>query len=274
MSTKSRAKKNDKAHASHLASKKKIKKVVVAKKKQAIVAVKKKATAVKKKAEGITHKVVRGVQSTVKGVKNRVKDVKKTVKKAVSDTQKNLKKKISKIDKSSTKKIATGAIIGCAVGCIAANMLASKNSKGLADTAKEYTDNFKTMLADMGSNVSDTVQDKVDYVNDKAHDVINSVRKEIGEFPNLENKDFKKGLIVGAAMGGLLGSGSTMMHNWHANQKDSNTDWKAIVKNVLHLLDVGNHPDESQHIEVASNKTNDVLDFATAGIQLWKKMKK
>lgn len=207
-----------------------------------------------------------------KSVKSVVKKAKTTVKKAKTGIKKSLhpKKKGSTKDMSKTKKIVTGAIVGGAVGCIAATMLRSKN-KGLVDTCKEYTDKFNGLLQDMKDNVSD----KKEYVTDKAHDIIDSVKDEIGDFPSLDNSDFTKGLIVGSAVGSLLGSGSTMLYKHFS--KDTPIDWKEMAQQVLKLLDVNTHTAE-KFLEKAEKKatkvSNDVLDFAEAGIQLWKKIKK
>lgn len=259
------------AEAIQLPSKKKIKSKVKAVTNAHTASVKRPAKALIKGAESITDRALDGAKNAVKNV---------------TEYAKNSKEWIMD-DKSGNKKLVAGAIIGGAVGCIAATMIASRNSKGIAETCKEYSDKFKNMIEDMGSTVSEAVHDKAECVTDKAHDVIESVKSEIGEFPGLDNADFKKGLIVGAAIGGLLGSGSTMLYNKltggeHAKALQSPTDWKAMASKALQLLDVNHHVEDAVHkaedtvhkAEAAvSTKASDILDFAAAGIQLWKNMK-
>ena len=163
------------------------------------------------------------------------------------------------------KDVMIGAAIGGAVGCVAAYMLSSKNVRGLAGTCGEYGDKVKSILNEFSSSVSDSISEKSSYVADKAQDIIESVKDEIGEFPDLSNEDFRKGLIVGGVLGGLLGSGTTMLCSNGSCAEPSN--WKAMAKKVLSAI-------ETNGQSFKQKSTTDIFDLAVAGMQLWKKLQK
>ncbi len=165
------------------------------------------------------------------------------------------------------KKIAIGAAIGGAVGCIAVALLSSKNANSVKAKCGGYGDKLKSFVNEVSSNISENINETTGSMTDKAYDLIESVKKEIGEFPDFDNKDFIKGLIVGGVLGGLLGSGTTLLCNGNVP-----SNWKAMAKNVLQLLETTglSKQQAAGHCKITDN----ILDFTAAGIQLWKKIKK
>lgn len=168
------------------------------------------------------------------------------------------------------KRIVLGAVIGGALGGIAVTLLASNNNgKGLRGTCEEYGDKIKNIISEMSNNIAGNINEKTAFMSDKTKEIIESIKDEIGEFPDLENKDFKKGLIVGGILGGLLGSGTTWVCKGNNEERNSQAyGWQKMAKNVLEILDTKS---QSKHEAPHQSKTvHDVFDFAVAGLQLWK----
>ncbi|MCE5293679.1 MAG: hypothetical protein LLF94_03570 [Chlamydiales bacterium] len=169
-----------------------------------------------------------------------------------------------------TKKIVTGVIITGAVGCITAALIAaSRKPKGFKEKCEDYTEKCKSLISDMSEQVQDKASGAVDYVKDE-----------------FEDTSVQKGLIVGAALGGLLASGAALLYNWHSN-KDQSFDWKKLAANVIHSIQdktenvkegIGHVTEQvAEHAEHArdevKNKTGEFIDLAQAGLNFIKTFK-
>lgn len=172
------------------------------------------------------------------------------------------------------KKVVFGAVLGGAVGGIAVSVLSLNNGNSLKGTCEKYSDKIRMLVQEIKENITDNINEKTGFVTDKTKEIIESIKDEIEEFPGLDNKDFKKGLLIGGILGGLLGSGTTLLCKATCEEKkcDQSSGWKQIAKEVLGVLDTKG---QSRVEQPRQSKTmHDVFDFAMAGIQLWKNVNK
>jgi gas vesicle protein len=168
--------------------------------------------------------------------------------------------------------VVLGALIGGVLGGIAASMLSSKHEGSLKENCQDYCQEYSEKIKSFMQEVGDSINDKTSCMTEKAKDVYESVSDKIGQFPSLDNKDFKAGLIVGSVVGGVLGVGAVSMFQGinTSNKCSQSTNWQKIGKE---LLDACGNTKQAE-AGCKSKTMHDVLDFAVAGMQLWHSMKK
>ena len=187
--------------------------------------------------------------------------------------------------KGKGKGMLCGLVVGgLAVGaCVA--LFTSKAGKKLrgdiAENCEDFGEKIEDFFGSLKENVKNDFHDRVDNLSEKTKDAMQYVRDGIGSAASLENKDFKNGLFVGGVLGVLLTIGGTMMYkasfedseqmNMFNNFGQHACKWKKIIKDVLENSD---EPTRSARDESkCGHHINDVLDFATLGVRLWKNMK-
>jgi len=156
------------------------------------------------------------------------------------------------------RKMVIGSVIGGAVGAVAATLFASKSTrKRFADRVEEYSDRLKSVV----NGVS----------NFDVSEVVETIKDQIEELPDLDNKDFLKGVAVGALLGAVVGSGACMLMN---DRTGSNGAF--ITSMAKKFVNVMNNTAETAKKTgaAAENLTDDILDFAHAGMKCWNKFKK
>ncbi len=135
----------------------------------------------------------------------------------------------------SSKKVVVGAVLGGLVAGIAAVML-SKN-KNCKSSISEYGEKLQDFMQDLQSNIPESTE----CFTEKAQEIIETVKNEV--VSDLDSKDFRKGIVVGAVLGGLLGAKGASLK--------ANNSTHPVAKTV-----------------------NDLMDFAVSGMAIWKNLQK
>lgn len=173
----------------------------------------------------------------------------------------------------SLQTILVGAVIGGMLGGTAASVFTSKNASSVRDNFHEYSDKIQAFIHSVNDNVSSSIHDNAESLTDRAHDILSTMKSEFDSFPDLENKDFQKGLMVGAALGSLVGAGGAALYNSCSPKADKCNTWSKVAKEVLNIANhKGRFSGESNKPQ--SRSINDVLDFAVTGIKLWQNLTK
>lgn len=163
--------------------------------------------------------------------------------------------------------ILVGALIGGLLGGTAATVFATKTGAKLTENFGEYTDKIRSFIDDINGNITDAVSENTDTISDRAQDIMKYMKHEFKNLPSLDNKDFKKGLIAGAVLGGLLGAGGCAVYNGNCKNL-GDVNWKKMANEVL------NYCGEKCNVDLhpKSHSIHDMLDFAVNGVKFWKKM--
>ena len=182
-----------------------------------------------------------------------------------------------------SKGLLCGLVVGgLAVGaCVA--LYSSKTGKklrqDLAENYEELGDKIENFFESLKDNVQNNFHEHVDNLSEKTKDAMKSVKNGIGNACDLENKDFRKGLFVGGALGALLTVGGTIMYKASFEDREASVmdnisqhacKWSRVIKDAL---------ENSEELTRCASSTsrshsiNDVLDFAALGLRLWKNMK-
>lgn len=142
------------------------------------------------------------------------------------------------------KNIIIGAVIAGAVGGIATALYYSKPRKNsFLDICEDYGDKIKSVVGE--------------YSNFDVSGIIDTVKEQIEDLPDMDNKDFIKGIVIGAALAGLVSGGTAIMGGKNGNLK-------SFSKNIMNAVDCAKN----------SSTTQDFIDLAHAGLKCWNKFAK
>lgn len=156
-----------------------------------------------------------------------------------------------------SRKVIIGSVIGGAVGAVAVTLLTSKR------TRKSFTD----MVEECGDKIKSAVNGASNF---DMSDVVAVIKDQIEDMPSFDNKDFLKGVVIGAVLGGVLGTGATMWMNGSGN---ADSCIRSVARQFSTLMD-GAAQTATQASRATDNITSDILDFAHAGFKCWKKFAK
>ncbi len=143
-----------------------------------------------------------------------------------------------------SKKIVIGSVIGGAIGAVAVAMLANnyRRRSSFTEIAEEYGDKIKSAVGDIAD---------FDMSN-----IIETLKDQILDLPDMDNRDFLKGIMVGAALGSVLGCGATSLMQGNNGKKI-----KSFTKNIMESVD--------EVRKTSKSTAQDFMDLATAGIKCW-----
>ncbi len=145
-----------------------------------------------------------------------------------------------------SRKIIIGSVIGGAIGAVAVTMLAKnyRRPSSFIEIAEEYGDKIKTAVNG--------------FADFDMSNVIEMIKDQISDLPDMDNRDFLKGIMVGAALGGVLGCGASSLLGGNNGKKI-----KAFTKDIMESVD--------EVRKTSSSAAQDFMDLATAGIKCWNK---
>lgn len=186
---------------------------------------------------------------------------------------------------------SNGVLLGILVGgIIAGASVAFFNSKA----GKTFCHNAICKCQDLGDEIEDRVEsifdknkslasdvcDKVCFWTDSAKKLFELVSSGIGASATKENKNLAIKVLIGAAVGGALAVGAGLLRSknkyHHYSLMDTVTGHASSLRKIVQgILDATEKNIKSSHFDSkTSSAVNDFADFATAGMQLWQKMKR
>jgi len=184
-----------------------------------------------------------------------------------------------------------GVVLGGALVAAAAYILTSKNGqkikRELREGYKEATNKVEQFIGGLKDTMQTHLSQKMEDISEKTSSTIGSAKEALTAFADLENRDFKQGLVVGGILGVALSIGSTLVFKASFEEKNSFNGiehlgcqlikWKNIAKEMMEsVTGEGSNRDNSKihHFPQGQSQTLDeVLDFAATGMKLWKKVK-
>lgn len=136
------------------------------------------------------------------------------------------------------RNIIIGAVIAGAVGSLATAFLCSNRRTSFMDTCEDYGDKIKSLVSE--------------FSNFDASELVENIKEHISDLPEMDSKDFIKGVVIGAALAGLVGSGTALLKG-----KQNGNCFSAFVNSAKN-----------------SCSTQDFMDLAQAGIKCWNKFRR
>ena len=173
----------------------------------------------------------------------------------------------------SPQAILIGAVLGGLLGTAASSVLSTKNERSLTDNLGEYGEKIKSLVQDLHGNIANNISDGAECLTEKAQEIVKTIKNEAQSYTDFENKDFRKGVLVGAVLGGLLGAGGACVYNECHEKKTPGTNWKKIAQEVLEIMNTKGFSQCRERC-TKSHTMDDMLDFAVSGLQLWKNMQR
>ena len=174
-----------------------------------------------------------------------------------------------------SKGIVLGALVGGVLAGACVYFFKTKTGqKVIQDVSDRYQD-LSNKLNGYVDEVQDTIKDHAERLTDRAKDTMDTFRSG-------ENRDFGYALLVGGAVGALLGGGCALLchtcpkHGPKPDLMDSISNqasrWKCILKDISDVM--ANRPNARASEPKNSSSIHDIVDFAVAGMDLWQSFKK
>lgn len=188
---------------------------------------------------------------------------------------------------SNTKGIITATILASALSAGICHLYTTKNGKKIrknfANCCSEYKEKGEDFVESLCESLSGTFSGQTENITDKVKEVLAFVQEEAGHFTHFDDPEFRHGMLAGAIIGALLGTGGTMLLS-NSPQKttlmqtvcEQTAKWNNVFKNVAHTVHEikrctnGARP----HTNSQANSIDKAIEMALCGLQVWKGMQK
>lgn len=200
--------------------------------------------------------------------------------------------------------ILTGILVAGAIAGASTYLLSSNNRRYKRQISRRYRD-VRARMSDFLNGINSNAQylssglaSNASEWGEKAQDFIEWARDQLKVLGGREYKELRLALIGGAIIIGLVGTAAVIMASSKSGKDTSEIldrinsqicSWKKVIKNILatvqdraeDTLDQVNragtrlrHKFESNgRSHARSNTINEVIDFASSGLQLWQNLK-
>lgn len=193
-----------------------------------------------------------------------------------------------------------GVVIGTAVVALTTNKKKFKrNVNQKFDFVKDKVEDFLDSIHVNGTTFTSNINEHASDWAEKAKDFVTWVQ-DLDFFNEPEYRNLRYGLVTGGVIIGLLGTAAVAMLATKSNEEDARhfiekavnqiNAWKSAIKDILKVIEsraefaTDQFQNASkrmtaafdQHAHKAHGKGstfNDVIDFASAGLQMWQNMK-
>ncbi len=144
--------------------------------------------------------------------------------------------------------------------------MASKNGKKFQHDLREGYEDATDRVGEFVGSLKDSIGSQAKEVWKEYSE---KAKEQLGEFADLESKEFKQGLLMGGVVGVALSVGAAFVYKASCEERNFGQElikWKNVAKHVM---------DKVEHAPACkrSNTVDDVLDLAATGLRLWKTMK-
>lgn len=184
----------------------------------------------------------------------------------------------------SSQELLIGALLGALVGGTTASMMNSKSGKALkGDIACKYQairDNLDDFLSNFEKNAS---TGQAHEWTEKAKDAFENLREQAAAIDLSEHKELGAGLLIGILLGVLLGAGTTFLLQDKYYVKDEGilknigsqiSSWKPLISELQDMINENTKSFASSTKRNLTNRSDDLLELAAAGLQIWNHFKK
>lgn len=178
-----------------------------------------------------------------------------------------------------------GIILGVTIGGLIGgsylflNTRAGKRFKrNLAGRYSDVRENIDEFIEALNDNVIKNLDKRSATLSKKVKKAVEYVRDEIDSFTNAKHPQFRNGIMIGAAIGGLLGLGALFLLQSQFSEEGEEflerlgnraSRWKKSFNDVLEAFeDQGLHRNGSSKHEEA-NPVSEAIHLAQAGYNLW-----
>jgi len=194
----------------------------------------------------------------------------------------------------SARELLIGALLGGLLAGVSVSLLTSKTGKKLRrDVEGKYRDvrnrldDFVEDFSDKSQSLGKTFGDSACDWTEKVKDFVGGLKCEVGALADPEHEGLRTGFLIGGLVGGILAAGAAVAYSRNCESCDPSefveklgsrlSSGKQILNNVLEAIKEHSEPvKERINAKVAdegSHTINEMLDFVTAGAQLWKRIK-
>ncbi len=177
------------------------------------------------------------------------------------------------LSKNTMTHIALGAAAGCAIGAVAAILIAPKQRKH----------KFTQKLDEFYDHVTDTAEDYAHDALDKGQKAYQACRDAAGNIYSAASgtlaKNSNRNIVLGAICAGLIGATAiyTLSQKKSSHQSFAErwgtSKWSNMAKCVVDAVSSKLHEQEEEHDE-HRNPIQNAMDWAEIGLNLWQEFKK
>lgn len=190
--------------------------------------------------------------------------------------------------------VLTGVLLGGLVIGAAAYFLSTKTGKKVRKDLnckyQEIKEDLEDFISDLNSNISKNLDETTSEWSEQAKETVDYLKDKIATLGDPENQELRSKLMAGGGLlAAVLAVGTAVWLASHSDklgsiQRSTSSSqvyaWKNTLKDMIDFMNERMQQSSNQlknraKAEVSSSgPLNEVLDFATAGLQLWQNIKK